>query len=76
MGALLYVFFGLIAVIGRMVGQLLAVRWTLPEIAGGQLRTSTLLDAWRRLARVTEPSERRLSAGARRHSTGRHHATD
>ena len=29
MGALLYVFFGLMAVMGRMVGQLLAVRWSL-----------------------------------------------
>jgi hypothetical protein len=49
MGALLYLFIGLLAVLGRIVGQMLGARWNLRD-SRLELRTSTLVDAWRRLA--------------------------
>ena len=52
MGALWYLCFGLLAVLGRMVGQLLGVRWSLQN-SRSELRTNALVDAWRRLARAT-----------------------
>jgi hypothetical protein len=52
MGALLYLFFGLLAFLGRIVGQMLGARWNLRD-SRRELRTSTLVDAWRRLARAT-----------------------
>jgi hypothetical protein len=51
MGALLYLSLGLLAVLGRIVGQILGARWTLRG-SRRELRTSTLVDAWRRLARA------------------------
>jgi hypothetical protein len=52
MGALLYLFLGLLAVLGRIVGQMLSVRWALSN-SRRELRSSTLVDAWQRLARMT-----------------------
>jgi hypothetical protein len=52
MGAVLYLFVGLLAVLGRIVGQMLGVRWN-ERNSRRDLRMSALVDAWRRLARVT-----------------------
>src|SRR6266852_5266756 len=52
MGALLYLFFGLLAILGRIVAQMLGIRWN-SRNSRRELRTSALVDAWRRLARVT-----------------------
>jgi hypothetical protein len=52
MSALLYVFFGLLAVLGRIFGQMLGARGFLQN-SRRELRTSALVDAWRRLARAT-----------------------
>jgi hypothetical protein len=52
MSAVLYLFFGLLAVLGRIVGQMLAARWSLRG-SRRELRSSAVVDAWRRLARAT-----------------------
>jgi hypothetical protein len=52
MGALMYLLLGLLAVLGRIVGQMLGVRWNLRS-SRRELRTSALVDAWQRLARGT-----------------------
>jgi hypothetical protein len=52
MGAWVYMFFGLLGVVGRILGQLLGVRWNVRS-SRRELRTSALVNAWQRLARAT-----------------------
>ena len=49
MGVWVYMLFALLGVAGRIVGQLLGVRWNTGS-SRRELRTSALVDAWQRLA--------------------------
>jgi hypothetical protein len=50
-GTIMYLFCGLLAVLGRFLGQRLGARWS-ADNSRRELRVGVLIDAWRRLERA------------------------
>ncbi len=52
MGALSYLFCGVLAVLGRILGQMLGARWSVSAHLR-EVRLTVLMDAWRRIERAS-----------------------